>query len=163
MHAPIIYTVPEGNGEDTGKQFELSRMSSLKAHNWAVRALLALSRAGVPMPDEKQLINMGMAAMYIFGFQSLGKVEMSEADALLAQLRGCAKIIPDPVGKPEMKRNIMEGDVDEWMTYFLLEKEVFEFHTGFFARAARFNSEAAARAQSQSSNSIPTSPQSSAS
>ncbi len=158
MKDPIIFTVPDDNGEDSGKQFEISRMPALKAHDWAVRGLLALSRAGVEMPENIQ--NIGLAGIAMFGFRSLGKVQFEEAQGLLGQLRACARYIPDPVAHPEIKRAINDqtNDIEEFATYFLIEKEVFDFHTGFFTRAARLRSELAALTATRNSSSTPTSP-----
>lgn len=122
-----IVTIRDEN-RDKGKVFVLEEMSAYKAERWAARALLALSRAGVSIPDNVQ--GAGMAGIAVLGLKALGGMPVEDAFLLMDEMFECVKIQPDP-GKPEIVRMLMDDDIEEVATRVRLRAEVFSLHTGF--------------------------------
>lgn len=120
-------------GRDKGKVFRLREMSAMQAEKWAARALLALAKSGVDIPDE--ISEMGMAGMVALGIKSLVGVSFRDAEPLLDEMLGCIKIVPDPA-RPQIERPLIDGDIEEVRTLVTLRKEVFTLHTGFSLPAA---------------------------
>lgn len=135
-----FFTVPQGLdgfNRDDGKVFFLTEMPALQAEKWALRAFLALAKAGVDIPENIE--NLGFAGMAMVGLASLGGVDFAEAEPLLDELLGCVLFVPDPA-KPDIRRGdfIQAGDIEEVPTFLLLRKEVFELHSNFSQLAARW-------------------------
>lgn len=115
-------------GRDKGKVFVLTEMPASKAEMWAARALLALSKSGVEIPENVQ--GAGMAGIAVLGLKALGGLKFEEARLLLDEMFECAQMQPDPA-KPEIVRMIMEEDIEEVATRVRLRAEIFSLHTGF--------------------------------
>jgi len=126
--------VVEAEGRDKGKHFFIREMSASQAEEWAMRALMALAKAGVEMPDE--MANAGLAGIASAGFQALGRMQFSDAKPLLDEMMACVQIVPDPA-KPMVRRALIEDDIEEILTRLRLRKEVFELLTGFSLAAAQ--------------------------
>lgn len=139
------YTVPalEGN-RDSGKQFFLTEMPAMQAHKWATRALLALAKTELKVPEE--IMDMGLAGIMAIGLKALGGMSHRDAQELLDELLTCVQVQPDP-NKPEIIRKLHPVDVDEWTTIYKLQMEVIDLHTGFFSRAKTLRSQVAAMAK----------------
>ena len=106
------------DNRDRGKVFVLTEMSAVAAERWATRALLALSRSGVEMPDS--IADGGMAGMAVVGFKALTALAFEDADLLLAEMMACVQIMPDP-SRPSVVRNLLiEDDVEEVSTLLTL-------------------------------------------
>jgi hypothetical protein len=116
-------------GRDQHKQFFLTEMSAEQGEAWGMRALLALARSGVDLPED--FLSMGLAGMAIVGVQALAGLQWAEAKPLLAEMMDCVTIIPDPA-RPEVKRPRVEDDIEEISTLLLLRKEMIGLHLDFF-------------------------------
>jgi hypothetical protein len=116
-------------GRDIGKSYKLTEMPVAKGEKWAARALLALAKAGVEMPDGTD----GMAGLAGFGLTSLEKLSWSEVEPLLDEMMPCIKFVMAG-GTP---RDLMldAGDVEEITTLFTLRKEILSLHFSFFMTA----------------------------
>lgn len=125
-------TIPDG--EDKGKVFLLTRMPSFKAEKWAMRALLAMARNGIEVPDDIE--SMGMAALAYMGVQAIASLRWEDAEPLLDEMRECIKIVPDPKA-PTFSRDIIEEDFEEVATLLTLRKEVLRMHVNFTMNAGR--------------------------
>ena len=79
---PVVITA---EGRDKGKRFVLTEMPALRAEKWALRALLALAKAGVDLPDDA--VGAGMAALAVAGLQALRKLEFTDAEPLMDETR----------------------------------------------------------------------------
>lgn len=130
------YTVTSP-GRDAGKVFLLTEMSADQAEAWGYRALLALMRSGVEIPDN--IASAGLAGVAALGLQALGGLEWSAAEPLLAEMFACVQCIPNPA-KPNIIRRLIADDIEEVSTRVMLRKELFELHTGFFQDAMSRNS-----------------------
>ncbi len=125
--------VIEAEGRDKGKHFLLTEMSAVKGEAWAMRALLAIARGGVDLPDGVQ--QMGLAGIAVVGVQQLGKIHYAEAEPLLAEMLACVQAIPDPA-RPMIRRALVEDDTEEIATLLQLRKEILGLHLDFFTNAA---------------------------
>lgn len=134
-----VYTV-EDESRDKGKTFVITEMSANRAERWAARALLALGRAGIDLPDD--LVGGGMAGIAVAGIYALMRVEFHDAEPLLDEMMTCVQYVPDPAkrstetGQPYGRPLMTDDDVEEVSTLFNLRREVIELHTGFSLAAA---------------------------
>lgn len=136
MRKTLRYTVKD-EGRDHGKVFVITEMSPMRSEKWAFRALAALARSGVEVPDDVQ--KLGMAGIAALGFQALSGVSFADAEPLLDEMLECLQVMPDPA-RPEVVRHVIEDDIEEIATLVKLRREVFELHTGFFERAGKSKS-----------------------
>jgi hypothetical protein len=136
-----LFTITD-DGRDKGKVFFLEEMSASRAEKWALRAFLALARAGVDIP-ENAMAN-GIAGIAVIGLKAFGNMNAADAEHLLDEMLACIQYVPDPQ-RAEIKRPIVESDIDEVATRFRLRMEVFTLHTGFSLAdvASRLTSETA--------------------
>lgn len=110
-------------GRDHGKAFLVKEMDAERAEAWAIRALLALARAGVEIDDT----SAGMAGLAVAGFQALGKLSFEDAKPLLDEMWTCVEYVHE-AGHPGMPPNPY---IEEVATRLQLRMEVFKLHTGF--------------------------------
>ena len=121
-------------GRDKGKTFLITEMGAVPAEKWAARALLALGRAGVEIPDDAA--GIGAAAIIAAGLGAFRQMNFEDAEPLLDEMMACVQIVPDPTKRDAMTqapiaRPMMDGDVEEVATLAQLRAEVIEVHTGF--------------------------------
>jgi hypothetical protein len=148
-------TIALGDGNrDNGKTFRLTEMPAVQAEKWAARALLAMSRSGVEIPEEA--MSAGAATLLAAGLRSFTSMAFEDAEQLLDEMFGCIVFLPDP-SKPHVTRPLIDDDIDEVSTRLFLRGEVIEIHTGFSVTATLSSLGAAAKAQADSSG-TPTSP-----
>lgn len=140
-------------GRDAGKIFVLTEMSAVRAEKWAARALLAIRRSGVELPDD--LANAGMAALAYAGFRAITSLSFDEAEPLLDEMMTCVTIQPDPT--IEHTRATIEADFEEVATILSIRDAVFKLHVGFSIAAELAKLGAAAKATIEASNDTQTS------
>lgn len=123
------YTVT-ADGRDKGKKFIITEMAPRVGHRWACRALLAMGAAGADIAGLSA--SSGMAGVASLGFQAfIGGINPDTAQELLDELLTCVT-----VNHGSMERALIEDDIDEIMTIFSLQKEVFMLHVVPFTSAA---------------------------
>ncbi|KWO55873.1 hypothetical protein [Burkholderia territorii] len=127
MRKTLTYTVT-ANGRDKGKVFQLTEMPADAAEKWAIRALLAIGRAGVDLPPGIE--NEGIAAIARVGFGALMRIDFADAEPLLDEMMACVQIQPNPAD-PRIVRALIADDIEEVSTRVTLRREVFRLHTGF--------------------------------
>jgi hypothetical protein len=120
--------VIDAEGRDKGKAFLLTEMSASQAERWAARALLAIARNGVDIPEG--IASAGLAGVAAVGLRALGGMAFDDAEPLLADMMACVQAIPDPA-RPSVVRFLIEADIEEVATRLRLRMEVFELHLGF--------------------------------
>ncbi|RYY79929.1 MAG: hypothetical protein EOO69_04490 [Moraxellaceae bacterium] len=128
------------DNRDKGKTFLLTEMPAYQAESWATRAILALTNAGLDIPEEA--ISAGMAGMASIGFSALTKLDYQVVKPLLDEMLECAQIV-----MPSITRVIIHGDgadIEEVSTYIKLRKAIFELHLGFSMAALKSTSGSAA-------------------
>lgn len=124
--------VIEASGRDAGKVFRLRELPASQAEAWGARLLLALSRAGVEVPDG--FFDMGMAGVAVMGIKALGGLSWDVAKPLMDEMMACVQIQPNP-SQPAVVRPLIEDDIEEVATRVQLRDEVIAVHTGFSVAA----------------------------
>lgn len=123
----------EAEGRDKGKAFLLTEMPASRAEKWGARALLALMRGGVEIPDE--IASLGLAGLAVVGVKALGGLDWELAEPLLDEMFACIQIVPD-ASRPQVVRGLVEDDIEEVKTRLFLRKEILNMHIEFFTDAA---------------------------
>jgi len=126
-------------GRDAGKQFHITEMSASQAENWAFKLILAIGNSGIEIPDH--LAAQGMAGLLAVGYLNLLKIPFEAAKPLLDEMMGCIQVVPSP----NIKRVLIEDDIEEVKTRLALRKAVFDLHTDFFLDAKESTSESEAQ------------------
>lgn len=121
--------ITDADSRDNGKVYKITEMPATQAEKWGARALLALSRAGVDVPDD--VAKSGLQGIAILGLKALGGVSFEDAELLMDEMFGCVTIVPDEAKNPDYSRTLVETDIEEVATRVLLRGEVFKLHTGF--------------------------------
>lgn len=135
QHAIVI----EADGRDKGKTFVLNEMPATQAEKWAARALLAMAKSGVEVPDD--IASSGLAGVAAMGIKALGGMSFEDAEPLLDEMFAMVSFIPDPA-RPTIKRGyggigpMIEDDIEEISTRLRLRKELFFLHTNFSSLVA---------------------------
>lgn len=127
------FTVTE-DGRDKGKTFLLTEMAAFPAAAWAIRAGLALAKAGFVISDD--VVRRGWESLAVAGFNSLAGMQYAELQPLLDEMIGCVQIVRDPK-KSEFAQTLMENDIEEVVTVFRLYREVWDIHASFLLAAMK--------------------------
>ena len=122
IRVPII-----AEGRDKGKIFVIKEMSATQAEKWAARALIALAKSGMDVPED--VANAGFAAVAVMGLRALGGMNFAEAEPLMDEMFSCVSIQPGP--DVNIVRPLLEQDIEEVATRVALRIEVFNLHAGF--------------------------------
>jgi len=131
--------VIDAEGRDKGKMFILNEMSATQAEKWAARALLAMAKSGMEVPDD--IATAGLAGVAALGIKALGGMSFADAEPLLDEMFAMVSFIPDP-SNPIIKRGysgvgpLIEDDIEEISTRIRLRKEIFFLHVNFTMPAA---------------------------
>jgi len=133
-------------GRDTGKQFLITEMSASKAENWAFRVILAIGNAGIEIPEG--LAMQGMAGLMTIGYMNLLKIPFESAKPLLDEMMTCVQIMPST----NVKRNLIEEDIEEVATRLQLRKSIWELHMDFFLEEKQSTSESSPQVNPQESS-----------
>jgi hypothetical protein len=113
---------------DSGKTFVITEMAADKAERWGLRALLALTHAGVEVPEGA--MQAGMAGIATVGLKMLGGLDYYAAEPLLAEMLDCVQIdMGNGVVRPLHQGD--DGDIEEVKTYAKLRQACLELHVGF--------------------------------
>jgi len=118
----------QDEGRDKGKVFVITEKSAIEADKWGIRALLALSKSGVPIPPE--FMEMGIIGVLAVGIHRLAGVSFGDLEPLLDEMLTCVQVIPTPE-RPDIVRKLLPDDIEEVKTLQTLRMEVFRLHTGF--------------------------------
>ncbi len=110
-------------GRDAGKKYQITEMSSEAAEWWAFRALQAIASSEVDLN-----LQAPMAELARTGLKALASASPEQAKPLLDKMMTCVQIMVPATQKP---RAIMDGDIEDVKTRFLLRKAVMELHLGF--------------------------------
>ena len=116
-------TVEITEGRDAGKKYQITEMSAEAAEWWAFRALQAIAGADAELNLQAPLSDMAAQ-----GIKALAKVHPDQARPLLDEMMGCVQILVPATQKP---RALLDGDIEDVKTRFMLRKAVMELHLGF--------------------------------
>lgn len=129
----VVIETPDINNRDRGKTFVVTEMPAAQGEEWAFRALCAMAKSGVELPDDYK--SMSMAAIASLGFTALSGMSFGDAKPLLDEMMDCVKFVGDPKQPEATTRKLIADDIEEISTRLLLRKEVFSLHTDFFTIA----------------------------
>ena len=110
-------------GRDAGKKYQITEMSAEAAEWWAFRALQAVAGADAELNLQAPLSDMAAQ-----GIKALAKVHPDQAKPLLDEMMGCVQILVPATQKP---RPLLDGDIEDVKTRFMLRKAVVELHLVF--------------------------------
>lgn len=121
-----VVTIEAENGRDHGKTFLVTEMPSDAAEWWAIRVLQGILGAN---PDfDIDIFSAPLAKVAGFAFVGLARIPAEQLKPLMDEMKGCVSVLL-PDGKTT--RNLLQNDVEDFMTWVELRKEVFEVLTGF--------------------------------
>lgn len=123
------YTV-EMAGRDFGKCFVLTEMPARQAYEWAVRVLTAMINGGAPMPED--LRKAGWPALAIAAITGMRYLHGDDIIDFGNELMTCVK-----VREEKADRDRVESDIEEFATFALLQKAVFELHRDPFMQGVK--------------------------
>ena len=141
-------------GRDFDKMFLLTEMPAVQAEKWAGRALLALLKSGVELPED--VAKAGLAGIASVGIKAFGSIEWGLAEPLLDEMMNCVQVIPNKRDK-RVVRALFEEDIEEVTTLLALRKEVLELHLGFSLAAKLSTSRTSAATETSGSSDTSTS------
>ena len=133
-------------GRDLGKQFLITEMSASQAENWAFQVILAVGNAGIEIPEG--LASQGMSGLMAIGYMNLLKIPFDAAKPLLDEMMNCVQIIPSA----NIKRKLVEEDIEEVATRLQLRKATWNLHMDFFLNESKSTSESEAQETIQESS-----------
>lgn len=123
----------EPGERDNGKTFLLTEMDAYSGQNWALRALLALVRAGIQLPQDA--LNTGWAGLARYGLTAFLGCSYDDLAPLLEEMLGQAQFVHvDTKGKSLPPVAIIRGvncQIEEIKTFLTLQKALFNIHAGF--------------------------------
>jgi hypothetical protein len=135
-------------GRDKDKKFLITEMSASQAENWAFRVILAIGNAGIEIPDG--LAMQGMAGLMAVGYMNLLKIPFDSAKPLLDEMMTCVQFITSA----NIRRQLIEEDIEEVVTRLQLRKAIWELHMDFFLKESQSTSESNPQGNQESSLSI---------
>ena len=113
-------------GRDKGKRFLLTEMKPRASHLWATRMMLGMIAGGVEISED--IASQGLAGLATMAMSAIGKIPEEKAVPLLDQLiDDCAQSVQD-IGT----RALVESDIEEFVTFFQIQKAVFQLHVNPF-------------------------------
>ena len=117
------------NGRDKGKKFIIEEMPLLKADRWASRALIALSGAGLTVPDPKEGI-LGVASIALSAFKNIPE---ETALSLMNELLDCVSITPEGGAPRKLDLSFDSEYIEDISTLWKLRYEALLLHIDFLA------------------------------
>ena len=126
MRKVIDITITD-EGRDKNKVFHIREMGAMQAEEWSIRALLALTKAGVDLGGIDP--GVGMAAFAGSAFSALigGGMSFADLKPLLDDMLTCVTL---RLGASAY-RQLLADDIEEVGTLFRLRTEVFKLHVDF--------------------------------
>lgn len=109
-------------------------MDAYTGQRWATRALFALVKSGMPMPEN--LMGGGMESFQKFGVRAFLYANYEDVAPLLDEMLAQATLQHGDARNPPLA--IAPGPncvVEEIRTFLLLQKALINLHTGFFEPA----------------------------
>ena len=121
-----VVTIDAEDGRDHGKTFLITEMPADAAEWWSIRALQGILGAN---PDvDIDIFSAPLSKIAGFAFVGLARIPAEQLKPLMDEMKGCVSVLL-PDGKTT--RALLPNDVEDFMTWVELRKEVFEVQTGF--------------------------------
>ena len=123
-------TCQDEKSRDFGKVYLIKEMPASRVEKWAFRALAALAKANIFMPEGVDP-QAGIAGIATAGFNRLGDIPWADAEPLLDEMMTCVSWVPDP-SRPMVVRHPAGDDaIEDLSTRLMLRKAIFQLHTNF--------------------------------
>lgn len=152
--ARIVSTYVEtAEGRDKGKKFVITEMSAYAGFDWATRLMIAMATSGANIPPETMRSGMAGLVSMIFAkddvssgsmagglsmiMNLIGRMPHHMAKPLMDELLACVQVLPEN-GQP---RTFFDGDVEEILTLFSLQRAAFDLHASPFLKGVKSISE----------------------
>lgn len=119
--------LPLAENRDEGKLFKITEMPAAQAEFWAARALQAIARAGVDLPDYVR--GAGMAGVAMVGLRGFGTLPVMDMKELMDEMFACVQICRTK--DQNAASQLIDLDIEEVATRVYLRDKIFELHTGF--------------------------------
>ena len=127
----VVPDFPGTENRDKDKVFKIVEMPADQAERWAIRALLAVTRANPDLSDLKDIESLGWQGIAKLGLKFIAGLDFEVAAPLLDEMMTCVRIVRDP-RYPEVAQELkLAGDIEEPTTRAWLRSEVLRLHTGF--------------------------------
>jgi hypothetical protein len=121
-----VVTIDSEKSRDHGKTFLITEMSADAAEWWAIRVTQGIVGSN---PDaDFDIFSGSLPRLANFAFVGLAKIPADQLKPLMDEMKSCVSVLL-PDGKTS--RALLQGDVEDIMTWLELRKEVFEILTGF--------------------------------
>ena len=133
-------------GRDKGKQFLITEMSASQAEAWAIKVILAVGNAGIEISEDQAA--QGMSGLMAVGYMGLLKIPFEAAKPLLDEMMTWVQFNPSS----NIKRPLIEDDIEEVKTRLALRKAIWNLHMDFFLGENESTSESETQAAAQSSS-----------
>lgn len=133
----LIFTPTDGRDKENGMQFKITEMPAAQAERWAMRAIMAIMKSGMELPDDFE--KNGMAGLAQLGIRAISSLDWPTAEPLLDEMMSCVTVIGDP-SKPQITRPLLDSDIEEVQTRLKLRLEVLKLHVDFTATAEKLKS-----------------------
>jgi len=117
----------QAEGRDFGKSYILTELSAMKAEKWAARALLALLKSGLQVPDE--IAQAGLGGVAALGMNAFANLSFESAEPLLDEMMTCVQFVSSSGSVRPLSE--AASDIEEVKTLWILRQEVLELHLGF--------------------------------
>lgn len=130
MRKEVYYTIDDENSRDHGKTFLIREMGAWQAEKWCYKALGAMIRGGLFLPDGWQ--DMPADFLAKFNMANLMRLDFIELEPLLDEIMGCIEFVVDK-SKPQLNKKINPDieQIQEPNTLLHLRTEAFKLHLGF--------------------------------
>jgi hypothetical protein len=124
-----IINITINEGRDSGKTYQVSELTCMKAERWILRAAFGLGKAGVEIPPE--MLTLGAAPIaYAIASQATripSRLGIRLADELMESVM---------IVEPKLTRTLVDKDIEDVTTRLRLKGEVLKLTFGFFLPAA---------------------------
>ncbi|MBO7696959.1 MAG: hypothetical protein J6T10_30380 [Methanobrevibacter sp.] len=115
-------------GRDAGKVFKIIEMPAFQMDKWATRALLVLGKS-----KKGGILAIGSMGMEDL-LSSLSDVEYEKAEPLLQELLDCCWFMNSTGTSVQLKKENVDGIVEDWTTLFKLRLEALTLCVGFLGQ-----------------------------
>lgn len=115
-----------GVDRDENKVYRITEMSAWKAEKIGLKIFFAMSDSSVDIPFD--VVNAPLAKMVELGLVAISKIPFHILEPIFDEMIQCVSFVL-PNGQ---SRNLLQDDIEEYMTILKIRKEVLALHLGFF-------------------------------
>ena len=132
MRKEIVITLQDG---ENSLNFRIKQMSASQLESWIIRALLALGKGGMQVPDGADIKAAG-AYLARNGLSALGGLSYDEVKPLLDEMLGCCWHITGANSATQLSPETVDGIIGDVKNLLKLRIEAAKLNLGFWRRRA---------------------------